>query len=79
MYFDDLEYDRHSHSSGELAAIDDFSREHSKRKIAKFNVLRQRSVFQRATWIEHIYIVQFFDHPFRSQQRRKAVLDSPFF
>jgi len=79
MYFDDVEYDRHNPFCGELAAIEDFNREHSNRKIAKFNVLRQRRIFQRATWIEHMYIAHVFDHPFRSRQRnRKEVLDNPF-
>src|ERR1700719_2122671 len=55
MYFDDVAYDRHNPFCGELAAIEGFNVAHSNRKIAKFNVLRQRRVFQRATWIDHMY------------------------
>lgn len=79
MYFDDVEYDRHNPFCGELAAIDDFNKAYSDRKISKFNVLRQRRVFQRATWIEHMYIAHIFDHPFRSRVRGQlVVLDNPF-
>jgi hypothetical protein len=79
MYFDDVEYDRHNPFCGELAAIEEFNRKHSDRKIAKFNVLRQRRVFQRATWIDHMYIAHVFDHAFRTRERsQKAVLDNPF-
>jgi hypothetical protein len=79
MYFDDVEYDRHNPFCGELAAIEDFNRRHIDRKIAKFNFLRQRRVFQRASWIDHMYIAHIFGHTFRSEkQRQKAVLDNPF-
>jgi hypothetical protein len=79
MYFDDVEYDRHNRFCGELAAIEDFNEEHNGRKIAKFNSLRQHRVFQRATWIEHMYIAHIFDHPSRWQQRsQNAVIDNPF-
>lgn len=80
MYFDDVEYDRHNPFCGELAAIEEFNNGHSTRKIAKFNLLRQRRIFQRATWIEHMYIAHVFDHAFRSRERKqKRVLDNPFF
>jgi hypothetical protein len=79
MYFDDVEYDRHNPFCGELAAIEEFNKKHHTRKIAKFNCLRQRRIFQRATWIDHMYIAHVFDHPFRTRERKHAaVLDNPF-
>jgi hypothetical protein len=79
MYFDDVEYDRHNPFCGELAAIEEFNLGQANRKITKFNFLRQRRVFQRATWIDHMYIAHVFDHAFRTPQRRqRAVLDNPF-
>jgi hypothetical protein len=79
MYFDDVEYDRHNPFCGELAAIEDFNIGHADRKIAKFNFLRQRRIFQRASWIDHMYIAHIFGHNFRSGKRRQqAVLDNPF-
>jgi hypothetical protein len=79
MYFDDVEYDRHNSFCGELGAIQEFNAGHTNRKITRFNCLRQQRLFQRATWINHMYIAHVFDHPFRSQvQKPKAVLDNPF-
>jgi hypothetical protein len=79
MYFDDVEFDRHNPFCGELAAIEEFNRGHADRKIAKFNLLRQRRIFQRATWLDHMYIAHIFDHAFRMRERnQKAVLDNPF-
>lgn len=79
MYFDDVAYDRHNPFCGELAAIEDFNVAHSSRKIAKFNVLRQQRLFQRATWIEHMYVAHILDHPFRKQKSRQtAILGNPF-
>jgi hypothetical protein len=79
MYFDDVEYDRHNPFCGELAAIEKFNTVRSDRKIAKFNFLRQQRIFQRAPWIEHMYIAHVFDHAFRTRRRsQRAVLDNPF-
>jgi hypothetical protein len=80
MYFDDVDGDRHNPFCGELAAIAEFNRLHSMRKIAKFNALRRHRLFQRATWIDHMYVAHIFDHAFRTRNRKqKVILDNPFF
>lgn len=77
MYFDDIGYDTHSIYAGELLAIEEFNRDNELRKITQFTMLRQKRVFQRAKWIEHVYGAHMFDHPARASamsQKGSAVL-----
>ena len=81
MYVDDIEFDGHSIYAGELLAIEDFNREHLLRKITKFNFLRQKRIFQRPNWINHIYTLHVFDHPSRNRalgHKAQSVLNNPY-
>jgi hypothetical protein len=67
MYLDDIEYDTHSKYAGELLAVEEFNRDHALRKISRFNMLREKRIFQRPRWIGHTYSAHIFDHPTRAR------------
>jgi hypothetical protein len=69
MYFDDVMEDRNNPYCGELAAIAAFNLHAHLRKIHPFNMLRERRVFQRASWISRMYTAQILDHPLRTSRR----------
>jgi hypothetical protein len=72
LYLDDVEPESHNPSCGELAAIEDFHSQHTRRKIAKFNFLRSSRIFQRPPWIAPMRMRRVFDHPYRSEQLTKS-------
>lgn len=79
LYLDDIGYDEHNVFAGELLALEEFNQAHALRKITRFNMLRQKRLFQRAKWIEHMYTAHIFDHPVRAealQQRGGIVLQN---
>jgi hypothetical protein len=81
MYLDDVDQDGHNPHSGEMLAIREFSERHPTRPIAPYNALRSRRIFQRALWIDHMYMAHIFDHPIREHalhQVGKATLDNPY-
>lgn len=81
IYVDDIEYDGHSMFAGEQLAIEEFNQRNPMRKIAKFSFLRQKRVFQRPNWIDHIYLAHIFDHPSRAKALDKqggVVLGNPY-
>ncbi len=81
IYVDDIEYDGHSIFAGELLAIEEFNHHNPMRKITKFSFLRQKRVFQRPNWIDHIYLAHVFDHPTRASalgNKGGVVLDNPY-
>jgi hypothetical protein len=71
MYLDDMEFDGHNEYSGELLAVREFARAHALRPITPYNLLRQRRIFQRALWVDHMYMAHVFDHPARSRAIEK--------
>jgi hypothetical protein len=81
IYVDDMNFEGHSEYAGELLAIREFNDEHALRKITKFNMLRERRIFQRAIWIEQMFTGHIFDHPSRIaalKQVGTAVLTNPY-
>ena len=81
IYVDDIEYDGHSIFAGEQLAIEEFNGRNALRKITKFGFLRQKRVFQRPNWIDHIYLAHIFDHPTRAKALDKqggVVLENPY-
>jgi hypothetical protein len=67
MYLDDVEFDGHNEYCGELLAAREFVETHPLRPITRYNLLRQRRLFQRALWIDHMHIAHILDHPIRSE------------
>ena len=81
IYVDDIEYDGHSIFAGELLAIEEFNQRNQMRKISKFTFLRQKRVFQRPNWIDHMYLAHVFDHPLRESalaKQGKVILGNPY-
>jgi hypothetical protein len=81
VYFDDLEFDGHNEYCGELLAAREFTATHPFRPITRYNLLRQRRIFRRAFWIDHIFMSHVLDHPIRSRAMAKdggIVLENPY-
>ncbi len=81
LYLDDLEFDGHNEYCGELLAAKEFAQKHPLRPITRYNLLRQKRIFQRALWIDHMYMAHVLDHPARSQAIAKqggGVLTNPY-
>jgi hypothetical protein len=64
-YFDDVWKDWHNSFAGELLAISEFNRLREERKIVPYNLLRNERVFTRARWIDCMFLMHVFDHPYR--------------
>jgi hypothetical protein len=62
---------------GQLAAIDDFNREHRYRKIDHLRTLKARRPLDKELWLDQMYGVHVLDHPFRqvSAQRNALKMD----
>jgi hypothetical protein len=81
IYLDDVDHDGHNQHSGEMLAIQEFTERHPLRPITPYNSLRPRRLFQRALWIDHMYMAHIFDHQIRTraiEREGKAVLDNPY-
>jgi hypothetical protein len=65
VYLDDLEFDGHNDYCGELLAAREFVQAHPLRPITPYNLLRQKRLFQRALWIDHMHMAHVLDHPVR--------------
>jgi len=81
IYLDDVDAEGHNQHCGEMLAVHEFTAQHPSRPITPYNTLRSRRLFQRAPWIDHMYIAHVFNHPIRKyalHQVRQAVLDNPY-
>lgn len=79
VYLDDLQDEFHNLWCGELAAVSEFSETHDYRKIERHTFTRGSRVFQRARWIDHIFVAHILDHSTRNQKtnRSKVILNNP--
>ena len=80
IYLDDLQDEFHNSWCGELAAVSEFSEKHDYRKIERHTFTRSDRVFQRARWIDHIFVAHILDHPIRTNlktNRPKTILNNP--
>lgn len=81
LYADDVNYVDHNVWQGELAAIEDFNKEHDKRKIGRLNNLAQIRLFRNATWLTQMFAVHVLDHPLKSRERTiggQVILTNPY-
>jgi hypothetical protein len=82
IYLDDVAFDGHNEWCGELLAVAEFNADHPRRKIGKYNFLRNTRIFKNPTWIDHMYALHVLDHPWREPSRRPssrpAVLENPY-
>jgi len=82
VYLDDVLAVEHNRWCGELLAVQEFNAEHRLRKIEPFTALRPHRIFQRATWLDHMYVLHVLDHPRRQTIERgegpRSVLPNPY-
>jgi hypothetical protein len=69
IYVDDINSECHNPWCGELLAINEFNDENHLRKISPFNNLRNKRLFKRANWIQHMFTLHVFDHSARNIER----------
>jgi len=80
IYLDDLQDESHNSWCGELAAVNEFSEKNDYRKIERHTFVRSYRVFQRARWIDHMFVAHILDHPLRNpleQLRSPIILTNP--
>jgi hypothetical protein len=81
IYLDDVGFDGHNEYCGELLAAREFVQTHPLRPITRYNLLRQKRIFQRAPWIDHMHMAHILDHPIRLEAIGKqgaVVLENPY-
>ncbi|MGA8173020.1 MAG: hypothetical protein WB816_19625 [Methylocystis sp.] len=70
VYFDDLGDETVNPWVGEELAINEFNEITDFRKIAPYNMLRQRRICKNAKWIGHMYALHVHDHRVRTPRTR---------
>lgn len=82
VYLDDIAFEGHNEWCGELLAVEEFNAEHARRKIGKYNFLRNTRVFKNPAWIDHMYALYVLDHPSREPEEppasRNVVILNPY-
>ncbi len=81
LYFDDIGDETVNPWVGEAAAIHEFNAREPFRKIAPYNMLRERRICKNAKWIEHMYALHVHDHLIRTpraRQRPQRVANNEF-
>lgn len=67
IYCDDIEFVFANEWCGELAAIEEFSREHDLRKIDRERSLPGTRPVRNASWHQHMFFCHILDHPSRNK------------
>jgi hypothetical protein len=81
VYFDDLGDETVNPWVGEALAIREFNEITALRKIAPYNMLRQRRICKSAKWIDHMYALHVHDHAVRTPHtvsRSKLIAENEF-
>jgi hypothetical protein len=78
LYFDDIVLPSYSDWAGELLAINEFNAEHELRKIQQYRFLRSRRILKNARWIDQIFILHLFDHPYLKRSRERRVMQNVY-
>ena len=82
IYLDDVTKDEHNRWCGELLAVHEFNDAHALRKIEQFAFLKMGRIFQRAMWLNQMYVLHVLDHPRRHEVDAgggpRAVLANPY-
>lgn len=82
VYADDVQFETHSPSCGQMLAMREFTASHPMRVIHPYNLLRATRLFQRPRWIDQMYICHILDHPRCQVDPARtsgfASLDNPF-
>jgi hypothetical protein len=81
VYFDDLGDETVNPWVGEPLAIGEFNEISELRKIAPYNMLRERRICKNAKWISHMYALHVHDHRLRTPGaavRPKRIAENKF-
>lgn len=79
LYFDDIVLPNYNEWAGELLAIRDFNCSHELRKIESYRFLRSRRMLKNARWIDQIYLLHLFDHPWLNHPRAMRTMPNAYF
>ena len=71
VYVDNMLAESHNDWCGELLALREFNERQAMRKITRDTFLRSRRVFKNAIWLDQVFLLHLFDHPW--MQPRTAV------
>jgi hypothetical protein len=66
VYVDDINQTSNSNFAGELLAIAEFNEAQAFRKLEHDWTLVHKRVFKHAEWLSHMFKLQVFDHPDRT-------------
>ena len=80
LYVDDIHKEEHNSLCGELLAINEFNKNHSKMIIEKYAFLESQRIFKHAKWIKHMYSLHVLEHEHRNQIHFKEIqeLENPY-
>ncbi|MCH8868948.1 MAG: hypothetical protein IIC85_04500 [Chloroflexi bacterium] len=82
VYLDDVNNLDHNEFCGELLAVKEYNERNELSKISKMNRIRQWRIFKNAIWLDSMYWIFKFDHPYYSSdfhsERRKVQLSNPY-
>ena len=79
IYLDDLEDYTHNSWCGELAAVNEFTKNNLKRPIERHYFFKSQRIMKNARWIDHIFQCHVLDHSIRNKlntHRTKINLDN---
>ncbi|HUA33211.1 MAG TPA: hypothetical protein VMA09_06375 [Candidatus Binataceae bacterium] len=79
LYFDDVVLPTYNSWAGELLAIGDFNKRNELRKIEQYRFLRSRRILKNARWIDQIYLLHLFDHPWARRSRKAREMPNAYF
>lgn len=80
IYADDVADIRHNPWQGEHLAIEEFTQSHAMRKIHPYSFLKNWRLFKKATWLDHIHLLQVLDHPIKQSNHggARVILGNPY-
>jgi hypothetical protein len=79
LYFDDVVLPTYNRWAGELLAIQEFNDQQQHRKIERYRFLRSRRLLKNARWIDQIYLMHLFDHPWARRRREQRTMPNSYF
>jgi hypothetical protein len=79
LYLDDIVLPTYNEWAGELLAVKEFNEEHEMRKIEAYRFLRSRRLMKNARWIDQIFLLHLFDHPWLKRKREFRTMQNVYF
>lgn len=83
VYVDNVLAPSHNDWCGELLALREFNERQPMRKITRDTFLKSRRLFKNAIWLDQIFLLHLFDHPWMQPQtairRSREECGNPYF